>query len=231
MSQAILLLHGAIGSSAQLIPLADELKKSGFDPKRYDFIGHGGREMPVDSFSIDLFAVELLNWMDDQQITQIDIFGYSMGGYVGLYLACHYPERVGKLMTLATKLAWDIPTAEKEVKMLDPERITEKIPKFAGALEQRHAPQDWKLVLNRTAEMMLDMGAIPPLQPDDFSSIDHDVLICVGDRDTMVPIEETVAVYRMLPKGRLAVLPGTTHPIEQIDNSQLCEIAFRFFKS
>lgn len=230
MPNTILLLHGAIGSSEQLKPLASILQEEGFDPKLFDFIGHGGREIP-DSFSIDLFAMELLNWMDDNGFSHVNIFGYSMGGYVALYLARHYPERVGKIMTLASKLAWDVPTAEKEMKMLNPEKIAEKIPKFAQALGQRHAPQDWKLVLNRTAEMMKDMGENSPLREDDFRSIKHEVRMMVGDRDTMVSIEETVMVYRLLNNGSLSVLPVTPHPIEQISTTILQREIESFFNS
>lgn len=224
----ILLLHGAIGSSEQLKTLSLELRVSGFDPRLFDFIGHGGRELP-ESFSIDLFAVEVLNWMDDYGIQQTDIFGYSMGGYVGLYLARHYPERVGRLMTVATKLDWNVPTAEKEMKMLNPEKIAAKIPKFALALEQRHSPQDWKQVLHKTAAMMRDMGENSPLRNDDFCSIEHEVRMVVGDRDTMVSIEETVMVYRLLHKGSLSVLPATPHPIEQISTALLKREIESFF--
>ena len=47
-------------------------------------------------------------------ITRADIFGYSMGGYVALHAARRHPERIGSIMTLGTKFAWDTPTAEKE---------------------------------------------------------------------------------------------------------------------
>jgi pimeloyl-ACP methyl ester carboxylesterase len=226
----LFLLHGAIGSSQQLKPLQAELIKSGFDTKLFDFCGHGGREIPATPFSISLFADELVNWMDDHRMGEIDIFGYSMGGYVALYMAKHYPERVGKILTLATKLAWDVPTAEKEVKMLNPEKIAEKVPKFAEALQQRHAPADWKVVLNKTAEMMLAMGAVPPLKDEDFRAITHKVQLCVGDRDNMVSESETRNVHHLITGSVFYLLPETPHPVEQMEIAKLRQLAENFFQ-
>jgi len=231
MSRPLLLLHGAIGSSAQLKPLADELLKSGFEPKLFDFAGHGGKTIPEGPFSIPLFAAEVIRWMNEQRITSIDIFGYSMGGYVALYLAKYYPERIGKIMTVATKLSWDVPTSQKEVKLLDPQKIKDKVPKFAGTLQQRHAPANWETVLSKTAEMMLKMGLDAPLKDDSFVEIKNPVQLCVGDRDTMVSIEETLHVYRQLQNGSFCVLPYTPHPVEQMDMQMLTDITTAFMRT
>jgi pimeloyl-ACP methyl ester carboxylesterase len=154
-----------------------------------------------------------------------------MGGYVALYMAKHYPERVGKIITVATKLDWNLPTAEKEVRMLNPEKILEKIPKFAVVLEKRHSPQDWKEVLSRTQEMMLAMGADPPLKDDNFRAINQRVLMCVGDGDTMVSQEETKRVAALIPNSALKILELTPHPIEQMNVELLVKTAENFFNS
>lgn len=227
----LLLLHGAIGSSEQLKPLHAELLQRGLDAHLFDFTGHGGREIPDTPFSIALFAEEVVRWMDGQGYSSVDIFGYSMGGYVALYLAKHYPERVGKILTVATKFGWDVPTAQKEVKMLDPEKIAEKVPKFAAVLEKRHAPADWKTVLGKTAEMMLAMGAEPPLKEEDFRAVGHHVGLCIGENDNMVSLDETLAVVRLLANGSSVVLPQTPHPVEQMNMEMLAGIAQSFFSS
>lgn len=227
----LLLLHGAIGSSEQLKPLQAELQKLGFDAKLFDFCGHGGREIPETPFSISLFADEVVSWMDDHRIGEIDIFGYSMGGYVGLYMAKHYPERVGKILTVATKLAWDVPTSQKEVKMLDPKKIAEKVPKFAEVLKQRHAPASWETVLEKTAEMMLVMGEHPTMADEDFRAIGHRVLMCVGEMDNMVSQEETRHVSHLIANSEMKILPDTPHPIEQMNVQLLVTTAENYFRS
>jgi pimeloyl-ACP methyl ester carboxylesterase len=226
----LLLLHGAIGSSEQLKPLQTELLKSGFDAKLFDFCGHGGREIPETSFTISLFADEVISWMDDYRISGIDIFGYSMGGYVALYMAKHYPERVGKIMTVATKLEWDVPISNKEVQMLNAEKIKLKVPKFAEMLQQRHAPAAWETVLAKTTSMMLVMGIDPPLRDYDFKTFEHKVQLCVGDADTMVSQAETEHVADLIPNSTMKVLEQTPHPIEQMNLHLLTDTAIQFFK-
>lgn len=213
--KTILLLHGAIGSSAQLQELENLLS---IDYKVYtlDFSGHGGR--PIEApFSIELFSNEVLAFMDAHNMETPSIFGYSMGGYVAAYIAHNHPERLSSIITLATKFHWDPDTAEKEVKMLDAEKIQAKIPAFAEALSIRHAPNDWKDVLTETIAMMRSMGADNPLKDEDYASINIPSLIMLGDRDKMVTLDETLNVYRSLPYAQLAILPDTVHPIEQAD--------------
>lgn len=228
MTLPILCLHGAIGSSAQLHRLVERLSENFPAVHAFDFTGHGGKSLPSVQFSIQLFAEDLLRWMDERQISKADIFGYSMGGYVAMYIARHYPERIGKIMTVATKLAWDIPTSQKEVKMLDPQKIAEKVPKFAAALAERHSPVKWEDVLSKTAELMLSLGKNPEMNDDDFAALEHEIQLCVGDRDTMVSIEETIRVYRLMKNARFAVLPSTPHPIEQMNVDLLADVFQRF---
>ena len=97
--------------------------------------------------------------------------------------------------------------------MLDSKTIIEKVPKFAEALQNRHG-QDWELLLQKTAEMMLSMGNKNALSLNDFASIENKVLIGLADKDNMVSLEETTAVYKQLKNGAMYMLPNTKHPIE-----------------
>ncbi len=212
----ILLLHGAIGSSDQLRPLKNKLA-SDFQIIEFNFPGHGGGALPNEGFTIPLFAQSVLEFLKEQNLDKVHIVGYSMGGYVGAYLARHYPERVARLATLATKFFWDSATSAKEIKMLDAEKIREKLPHFAEALANRHAPTDWKQVLEYTASMLHGMGENNPLKPEDLKEIQNEVLLLLGDRDRMVTLEETVATYQSLPHGQMGILPATPHPVEQVN--------------
>lgn len=216
----LLLLHGAIGSSAQLKPIAAALTDR--EVHALDFSGHGGK--PINGvFSIERFAADVLDFLDANHVAQADFFGYSMGGYVALFLAHTHPRRVGRILTLATKFEWSPEIAAKEIKMLDPEKITEKIPAFAAELEKRHTPNDWKQVLSQTAELMTGLGHENRLPAHDLASIAQTVRLMIGDRDTMVTLEETISVYRLLPNASLAVLPMTPHPIEKIAIDRLVQ--------
>ena len=226
----LLLLHGAIGSSKQLEPVA-ELLKDTFQIYLLNFSGHGGKQIPDEPFSIEMFAEDVLYFIDKNKLDGIDVYGYSMGGYVALYIARHYPGKINKIFTTATKLDWNEATSLKESKLLDPSKIIEKIPKFAEQLSKLHAPEDWKINLTKTAEMMIALGKNRTLKDEDFSFIESIVLLCVGDRDNMVSIEETANAYRQLKNGRLLILPNTPHPIEKINVQRLVSEIKLFFEN
>lgn len=227
MKNPLLLLHGAIGSKAQMEPIKSVLS-SDFEVHTFNFTGHGGSDSNGKDFSIDLFTQDVLDYMAENKMEQVDIFGYSMGGYVALNLARLHPKKVHKIFTLATQFAWTIDKAEKEVKMLNPSVIEEKIPAFAKTLQERHAPQDWKEVLRKTGEMMLRLGAGERLTMDDLGVIHTPVVVAVGDKDTMVSQEETEIAAKVL-NGRFEVLEGVPHPIEKVDLGLLEGALKKFF--
>lgn len=223
----LILLHGAIGSKEQFTQLEGSLNEK-FHVHSINFNGHGGDPFRNDVFSIALFADEVLAYMNKQNIATANFFGYSMGGYVAMYLAKHEPAKVERVVTLATKFHWDETTAAKEVKMLDAETIQQKAPSFAAQLKQRHAPNDWVEVLSRTKQMLLQLGQTNALQLGDHATITTPSLLLLGDRDKMVTTEETIAVYKALPNAQFGILPGTPHPIEQTDTELLSMFITRF---
>ena len=222
----LLLLHGAIGSAEQLHPLQQSLQRD-YDVHVLNFPGHGGTEMP-EQFSIPVFADYVKEYCAANDLHKVSIFGYSMGGYVALYLARRYPGLVEKLITLATKFHWTEAIASREIKMLQPDIIEHKLPLFATALQHRHYPNDWKQVVQHTADMLMNLGDKNLLQAEDYAAIQTPSLIMVGDRDKMVDIEETLAVYKQLSNVQLAVLPSTSHPVEQADTNMIAWLLKRF---
>ncbi|MBZ0201827.1 MAG: alpha/beta hydrolase [Ignavibacteria bacterium] len=220
----LLLLHGALGCKAQLDKLRDVLADE-FTLHTLDFTGHGGSEIPTEPFSIEMFASDIKRWQDASGVDEVNIFGYSMGGYAAMWYAKQNPKRTRKIFTLAAKFEWTPDIAEREVKMLDPGTIKEKVPKYAEVLMQRHGADKWETVLSKSAEMMRTLGADNTLTAEDYADMENEVLVAVGDSDKMVTIEETVSVYRKLRHGRMLVMPGTPHPLEHVDADKLaCEI-------
>lgn len=227
--QNILLLHGAIGSSVQLEPLA-ELLTNNYKVNLLNLSGHGGKQIPDEQFSIEMFGEDVLYFIEKNKLGIINVYGYSMGGYVALYIARNFPDKINKIFTTATKFDWNEESSLKESRLLNPEKIIEKIPKFAEQLSERHSAENWKQVLKKTAEMMINLGKNKLLKDVDFSLIENEVLLSVGDRDNMVSIEETVDVYRKLQNGKLLIFPDTPHPIEKISAERLANEIELFFK-
>jgi pimeloyl-ACP methyl ester carboxylesterase len=170
----------------------------------------------------------VLRYLDYQQLEQVTIFGYSMGGYVALWLSYLHAHRAERIITLGTKFDWSIESAEKEVKKLNAEKIQEKVPAFARILEHRHAPNDWKELLNKTAEMMLGLGEAPLLTESILRQIETPTLICLGDVDDMADRNYSEEVATYLPNGSFNLLKSTPHPIEKCDLDMLTELIETF---
>jgi pimeloyl-ACP methyl ester carboxylesterase len=223
-----ILLHGAVGCASQML-LLSKLLIGKSKVHTIDFNGHGKKNGDSGGFSIPRFCEDVLNWMEKKRLEKVNIFGYSMGGYVALYLARHHPEKVNSVCTLATKFKWTPEIARQEVRMLDPVKIEEKVPEFAKALAERHSPENWQKVIQKTADMMLKLGESPALTLDDFKSINCRVMVGLGDRDKMVTLDETLEVYKHLPIASLLVMPDTPHPMERVNTELLAHHLHNFF--
>ncbi len=228
MRSHLLLLHGALGSSVQLEELARKLE-SKFNIILYNFTGHGGKSIPEEAFSIKMFAEEIKRLAGKSRIEPVDIFGYSMGGYAALYLARNSPHSVKRIFTLGTKFDWNPESSSREAGMLNAAALEEKFPSFAKSLADRHAPENWKIVAAKTAEMMLSLGNNCELNYEEMSDIDCNVRVAVGDKDIMVSISETEKAYRSLKNSSMLVLPETKHPIESVDTDRLSYEIEQFF--
>jgi pimeloyl-ACP methyl ester carboxylesterase len=220
--QKLILLHGALGASSQFESLKNILKDK-FEIHTLNFEGHGDR-ISENDFSIELFAKNLKDYLDQNHLKEMHVFGYSMGGYVALQLAQKYPEYFKKIITLGTKFNWTPESSAKEVKMLDAEKIQEKVPAFAQALSKLHSGNDWKIVLKKTAAMMLELGNGKASSDSDFKSIQTKCFIGVGDNDAMVSREETQHVASLIPNAEFYLLENTIHPIDKLDFERVAEL-------
>lgn len=227
MKESVLLLHGALGSKAQLAVLHHLLAQF-YTVHPLDFGGHGGLPLPP-TFSISAFVEEMIRYLNDQNLEHVHIFGYSMGGYVALQMARDYPERVERIATLGTKFHWNPESAAKEVRMMNPDVIQQKIPHFAETLRARHAPADWKTNMRLTADMMTALGDGLAMREMDFRAIEHHVLITRCAEDHMVTREESERIAVWLPQGSYRELPGCKHPIEMVDMGMLSSVCREWF--
>lgn len=223
----LLLLHGALGSKIQFKELKKMLDPN-FEVHLFNFSGHGNNTV-AGKFSMEVFQKDVLEYMENHAIESAAIFGYSMGGYVGLKLAHDFPEKVERLMTLGTKIQWNPEIAAKEVQLLDPEAMEVKIPKFAEFLKNVHDPNDWKSVVGKTAEMMHGLGNGNALIEEEFKSIDIPVLIARGSEDNMVTREESESLAGILKKGNFMEIPNGKHPWAQVETPVLAQLLLDFF--
>ena len=222
----LLLLHGALGSSAQLDPLKERLSDQ-YDVRSMEFDGHGKHAHLDVSFVIDHFVGQLGDYLEHLD-GKVHVFGYSMGGFVALLQAARGGERISSVFTLGTKMKWNEEIAAKEASRLNPEKILEKVPGYARVLMDLHSEDHWQKVVKKTAVLLLDLGDKKPMTRELVSSISCPVHVCLGDQDEMVTPEESEKVVRDLSNGAFSRLENSKHPIERVDLQALAD-AYRSF--
>lgn len=168
-----------------------------------------------EAFLPEFFMDDILQYLDQNHLASVNIFGYSMGGYIALMLALRHPERVTAVLTLGTKMDWNPEAAAREAAMLNPDKILEKVPAFAKALQVRHGESRWRTVLEKTAGMMQYLGTNRPLDEAALRAIPVPVTVALADTDEMVRREEAMQAAEWIPGARFEVLEGGRHAIER----------------
>ena len=217
MKKTLLLLHGALESSSQFSRFT-ELAQPYFDIKSFEFIGHGSAE-PVDSFTIGDLSDQLKQYLNSEGLKEVNILGYSMGGYVALHALPSISNHLSSIYTLATKLSWTNEFVGKELKKLVPEIIEEKVPKLIVKLEQEHPKSPWKSMINGTSHMIKTIQNFP-LAIDLINSSNIPINILRGSEDVMVTSEECQKLSDNVDLGNYIELEDTPHMFHKM-NSEL----------
>jgi len=222
----IILLHGALGSVSSLNRVKSALEGR-FNCHSLNLSGHGQTAFNPSGFGIERFAEELAEFIEEHKLVRPHIFGFSMGGYVALYLASQNPDLLGKIITLGTKFAWTRESAAHETSRMIPEVMEKKIPAYTDKLERIHGLQ-WKSLVSKTASMMKGLGEKPLLNKERLEVIENEVLILRGSVDGMVSEEESLWASTNLEKGKFETLTDQPHPIEKVDLSILTKAMINF---
>ena len=225
MKPHLLLLHGALGNKDQFEHLMDALSDQ-FMVWSFSFLGHDGT-YPIQDFTIQRFSDQVVDFLDSRNIDRVNIFGYSMGGYVALKTALHRPERIDRIVTLGTKFDWNPKSAEQEVKMLNPDIIVNKVPKYAAQLISMYGEDNWKQVLFRTGHMMRGLAGGLCLKNEELKKIDPSIKIMVGSNDRMVSEDESRQMAERLPNAQFELMDDWPHPIDKLNTNELVKVLIR----
>jgi 2-succinyl-6-hydroxy-2,4-cyclohexadiene-1-carboxylate synthase len=88
----LLMLHGFLGSQQDFAQLLPALSQH-FYCIVLDLPGHGQTRTREGFYGFEAIAQALIQVLDALAIPQTHLLGYSMGGRLALYLACHFPAR------------------------------------------------------------------------------------------------------------------------------------------
>lgn len=215
--------HMDIMTMGKIIPMLAE----SHEVYALEFQGHGHTEDINRPINYENLADDVADFMDAIGIEKADVFGYSMGGQVGLKLAINHPQKLNKLITAS--IAYDLkgwqPAYSKFIPQMTPEMFL-AMPYFAEKHKRSANPDAYVAFLKK----MIALEHEPMAWEEDVKKLKTPVLIIAGDSD-VATLEHFVAMFRLLgggvmgdmgnplPASRLAIMPATSHTavITQVD--------------
>ncbi len=201
----LVLLHGAFGIASVYPGLAKDRQVIAVELQ-----GHG-RTADIDRpLSPEQMADDVAALLKALKIEQADVFGYSMGGCVGLGLAIRHPEVVRKLVINGSYFgsledAFE-PEAARQFKSL-PADFALPPPLKAAYDSVGFDPKRWPTLV---AKIKASGVAFKGFAREDLKAIKVPVLITHGDHDG-VRLEHAVEMFRLIPNAQLAIFPDANH--------------------
>jgi pimeloyl-ACP methyl ester carboxylesterase len=184
----VVLLHGWPVSERVWVPQVAALRDAGFDAWAPHLYGRGA--------SIDDWAAQLLREVDGPLVA----VGHSMGGYTALALARRAPERIVGLLLVAARADAD----SFERRRYRQDTISDLQAGHAPERADEDADLEHLAVAQEAMRDRLDLSGVA-------ASFGGPLLVCVGDQDELVTVEDGRALADAALDGRLEVFQGAGH--------------------
>lgn len=198
----VLLIHGLSGSWRWWARNVDALA-SHFRVLALDLTGFGGNR-GASPFVLHRAATQLREWMDRLEIPRAHVVGHSMGGLIAAEFASDHPERLQRLVLVsaaALPLSYGYGVHARGLMGIvrttpfDFLRLLAEDALRAGPATLYSATRQLL-----TADIRVKLG-----------NIHAETLVVWGERDPLVPVAVGRELERLLPRVRLALIPGAGH--------------------
>ena len=204
-SLPVVFVHGIGVASPYMVPTLARLAPyhRGY---AVDLPGFGRSDKPPRTLGVAELAGLLVAWMDAAGLPSAAIVGNSFGCQVVVDVAARHGERVTRVALLGPTMDRAARSAARQVARWlrnslheRPSQLPLLIHDYAQAGLRRPLETFW-LALRDPVEEKLPRVEVP-------------ALVVRGSRDTIVPQAWAEEVARLLPAGRLVVLPGAAHTL------------------
>lgn len=178
--------------------------------------GHGHTADIDRPLAYEQMVEDTATLLRQKKIANADVFGWSDGGIVALGLAARHPDLVRKVATIGSGYntdAWKPDFKQRQAAMK---------PDNGHTLSFRDAyrnvapkPEDWPLLIHKVKAMWVGFKGWSDAE---MRLLKAPLMVMLGDDDFIRP-EHALELFRMVPSGRLAILPGSDHsaPVTRSD--------------
>ncbi len=218
------MLHGFTDSwfsFSRVLPLIDNKYRVYVLDQR----GHGDSSRPVGGYAMEQFAADVLAFMDTMNIKQATIVGHCKGSFVAQHIASEAPDRVSKLVLVAsgTNLRNDtVRELQREIATL---KDTAPVPEtFARDFQastiysplpaefvQAVVKESVKVPVHVWREVVAELLA--PEADVQLKKIKTPTLIVWGDKESLFPRSEQDRLVSELRNSVFKVYPNTGHAL------------------
>ena len=214
----LVLLHGGTLAStawSDFIPVVAE---------RYytiapDSRGHGKTANPTGRLSYRGMADDVAGLIEELELREPLVIGYSDGGQIALELALRHPGLAGALVIAGasyrigseyfnTLRAWGFPSAGT----VDLDQIGRDNPGWLDQMRTLHVGDGdadyWQELLRQISHLWY---SLQDYHLDQLRNIASPTLIYLGDRDELNDVDQAVEMYHAMPNADLAIIPNANH--------------------
>jgi pimeloyl-ACP methyl ester carboxylesterase len=220
--------------------LAAELDR--WDPRVVDGIAMRRRVIVFDNrgigasegktpMSVEAMARDAVAFIRALGFAQVDLLGFSLGGFVSQVIAQEEPQLVRKIILAGTGPAGGTgidKVTSVTIRDMAKAALTFRHPeyylfftgtrngrnearKFLARLKERTENRDKPVSIAAFRAQLKAIHAWGRQRPADLSRIHHPVLVANGDHDKMVPSSNSVDVARRLPNAELVLYEDAGH--------------------
>jgi pimeloyl-ACP methyl ester carboxylesterase len=200
----LVLLHGATetfrtGWRQQIEPFSRHYRLIGVDLR-----GHGRSNNPANRLDLRQMADDIHELLGSLGYASAHVCGHSGGASTALFLAVRHPDCLRSLILVSNNFERD--RARASMDFWNPERIRQEQPRWWQELQHLH-PEAERL-LRWWAEEDVQR---PDFRPEELQHIQTPTLLLNGDRDEIIPLDQTLKLYHILPNAQLGIVPGARH--------------------
>ena len=196
----------------------------------FDNRGIGGSEGKTPT-SVEAMARDAVAFIRALGLTQVDLLGFSLGGFISQVIAQEEPQLVRKIILAGTGPAGGTgidKVTSVTIRDMVKGALTLRHPEyylfFTETRNGRNAARAFLARLKERTENRVKPVSIPAFiaqlkaihawglqRPADLSRIHHPVLVANGDHDKMVPSSNSIDMARRLPHAELVLYEDAGH--------------------
>ncbi len=185
-----------------------------------DLRGHGQTSSPDGVYQMAEIAEDMVQFIDELGIEKVILVGHSMGGYAALAFAKNHPSRLAGLGLVSTQAAADSPERRAGRYATIREVETNGTGKLADSMSARLTTRPELIPMIRRIILATNPAGIHgslmgmaerPDMTDQLSMIKVPAVVIAGEADQINPLEKSEEMARLMPEGRLVVVPGAGH--------------------